>query len=230
MAHDRRMSSLTLGEGLGQRSPLAALDVNKRHLWQLSPIEEDRVVKKQKKEDRVVKKQEEEDRVVKKQEEEDRVVKKQEEEDENDVNEEQRESPWMKLPPFQFATWRRLTEKEWEDYNECLEKSEGFDVGDVPDGILDIPVTPLSLDDPETMKDLQMYSIFALEEHNKPEKKKYQFVKVLKANISLRRGFLYYITFQAERITGFGFPPLNFRAKVHTLQGRMTVNFCEPEL
>ncbi|KAI8536163.1 hypothetical protein RHMOL_Rhmol10G0235000 [Rhododendron molle] len=203
MAHDRRMSSLTLGEGLGQRIPLAALDVNKRHLWQLSPIEEDRVVKKQKKEDRVVKKQEEEDRVVKKQEEEDRVVKKQEEEDDNDVNEEQQESPWMKLPPFQFATWRRLTEKEWEDYIECLEKSGGFDVGDVPDDILDIPVTPLSLDDPETMKDLQMYSIFALEEHNKPE---------------------------AERITGSGFPPLNFRAKVHTLQGRMTVNYCEPEL
>ncbi|KAI8536268.1 hypothetical protein RHMOL_Rhmol10G0243700 [Rhododendron molle] len=170
MAHDGRMSALRLGEGLG-------------HLWQLSPIEEDRVVKKQ--------------------EEEDRVVKKQEEEDDNDDDQEQRESPWMKLPPFEFATWRRLTEKEWKDYNECLDKSKGFDVGDVPDNILDIPVTPLSLDDPETMKDLQMYSIFALKEHNKPE---------------------------AEDIAGSGSPPLNFRAKVHSLKGRETVEFCEPEL
>ncbi|KAF7129463.1 hypothetical protein RHSIM_Rhsim10G0165100 [Rhododendron simsii] len=216
MAHDRRMS---LEEGLGLRIPLAAPGVSERHLWQLSPIEEDRVVKKQKKEHRVVKKQKE-----------DRVVKKLEEEDDNDVNQEQRKSPWLELPPLPFATWRRLTEKEWKDYNKCLEKSEGFDVGDVPDNILGIPVTPLSLDDPETMKDLQMYSIFALKKCTKPEKKKYQFVKVLKANVSLRRGFLYYITFQAEDIAGSGSRPLNFRAIVHSLQGRNTVEFCEPEL
>ncbi|KAI8536161.1 hypothetical protein RHMOL_Rhmol10G0235000 [Rhododendron molle] len=227
MAHDRRMSSLTLGEGLGQRIPLAALDVNKRHLWQLSPIEEDRVVKKQKKEDRVVKKQEEEDRVVKKQEEEDRVVKKQEEEDDNDVNEEQQESPWMKLPPFQFATWRRLTEKEWEDYIECLEKSGGFDVGDVPDDILDIPVTPLSLDDPETMKDLQMYSIFALEEHNKPEGQ-LDLLQRWSAERTTTK-FIFHVK-GCEDIAGSGSPPLNFRAIVHTLKGRKTVNFCEWEL
>ncbi|KAI8536170.1 hypothetical protein RHMOL_Rhmol10G0235400 [Rhododendron molle] len=162
--------------------------------------------------------------------EEDRAMKKQKKEDDNDVNQEQQKDPWMNLPPFQFATWRKLTEKEWKDYNKCLEQSEGFDCGDVPDNILDLPVAPLSLDDPDTMKDLQMYSIFALEKCTELKKKKYQFVKVLKANICLRRGFLYYITFQAEDIAGSGSPPLNFRAKVHSLKGRETVEFCEPEL
>lgn len=103
MAHDRWMSLLRLEEGLGQRIPLPALDINKRHLWQLSPIEEDRVVKKQKEEDRVLKKQVDDD---------------------NDVNQEQRKSFRMKLPPLQFATWRTLTGKEWKDYNKCLEQSE----------------------------------------------------------------------------------------------------------
>ncbi|KAI8536169.1 hypothetical protein RHMOL_Rhmol10G0235400 [Rhododendron molle] len=135
--------------------------------------------------------------------EEDRAMKKQKKEDDNDVNQEQQKDPWMNLPPFQFATWRKLTEKEWKDYNKCLEQSEGFDCGDVPDNILDLPVAPLSLDDPDTMKDLQMYSIFALEKCTE---------------------------LKAEDIAGSGSPPLNFRAKVHSLKGRETVEFCEPEL
>lgn len=57
-------------------------------------------------------------------------------------------------------------------------------------------------------------------------------MKVLKANVRVRRGFLYYIIFQAEDIAGSGSPPppLNFRAIVHTLKGRKTVNFCDREL
>lgn len=53
--------------------------------------------------------------------EEDRAMKKQKEEDGNDVNQDQRKSPWMELPPFPFATLCKLREKEWKDYNKCLE-------------------------------------------------------------------------------------------------------------
>ncbi|KAF7129350.1 hypothetical protein RHSIM_Rhsim10G0158100 [Rhododendron simsii] len=126
------------------------------------------------------------------------------------------------LPPVKED--RAMKKQKEEDGN------DGFGCGDALDNILDIPVTPLSLDDPDTMKDLQMYSIFALKKCTKLKKKKYQFVKVLKANVRLRRGFLYYITFQAEDIAGSGSPPLNFRAIVHSLKGRKTVEFCEPEL
>ncbi|KAI8561734.1 hypothetical protein RHMOL_Rhmol04G0363900 [Rhododendron molle] len=134
-------------------------------------------------------------------------------------------------PPPQHHTWCYLTSTQLQDYNKRFEESGGYDVGDVPYDAVDIPIKPVCLDSPKLLERMEKYSNLALEEHNRHNDTKYEFVKVLKATFSTGGARRYFITFQVKDITGPGSPTLNsFRARVYDgFKSETIVEFCAPE-
>ncbi|KAI8533624.1 hypothetical protein RHMOL_Rhmol10G0023700 [Rhododendron molle] len=143
---------------------------------------------------------------------------------------EEEEIPEPEEPDIEF---RELPSKQQKAYCKRLRNSTGFDVGDIPDNVIDIPVRPYKLDIPEAVEMIGGFSKLALDQHNKDNGTKYQLVKVLKANIGGilggKRGRTYYITFQVRDMAGSGSPTLNLQAVVKTLKDQATVTFSAPE-
>ncbi|KAG5550032.1 hypothetical protein RHGRI_015111 [Rhododendron griersonianum] len=125
-----------------------------------------------------------------------------------------------------------LTSTQRLDYEKRLRESGvrvrmstyGFDVGDIPANVSNIPVRPFVLGSPMLVKMIQGYAKSALDQHNKHNNTKYQFVKVLKANIGgYSPGWTYYITSQVKDMAGSGSPTLNFQAEVNSLEDQEAV-------
>ncbi|KAG5529397.1 hypothetical protein RHGRI_029949 [Rhododendron griersonianum] len=99
---------------------------------------------------------------------------------------------WLRFYQDQLRRGRPFTEHELEDYIKCIERSEGFDVGNVPDNISDFNmlIRPIRFPDlklrcaAQFKEKLEGYAKLALECYNLNNKEptKYQFVKYLKAN------------------------------------------------
>ncbi|XP_058215740.1 uncharacterized protein LOC131326856 [Rhododendron vialii] len=123
-----------------------------------------------------------------------------------------------------------LTSTQRLDYEKRLHESGGFDVGDIPAYVSNIPVRPFVLDSPMLVKMVEGYAKLALDQHNKHNNTKYQFVKVLKANIGgYSPGWTYYITSQVKDMAGSGSPTLNFQAEVNSLEDKEAVTSIAPE-
>ncbi|XP_058212554.1 uncharacterized protein LOC131324565 [Rhododendron vialii] len=134
-------------------------------------------------------------------------------------------------PPPQHHTWCYLTSTQLQDYNKRFEESGGYDVGDVPYDAVDIPIKPVCLDSPKLLERMEKYSNLALEEHNRHNDTKYEFVKVLKATFSTGGARRYFITFQIKDMADPGSPTLNsYRARVYDgFKSETIVEFCAPE-
>ncbi|KAG5527205.1 hypothetical protein RHGRI_028190 [Rhododendron griersonianum] len=143
---------------------------------------------------------------------------------------EDEENPEPEEPDIEFC---ELPSKQQKAYRKRLRKSTGFDVGDIPDNVVGIPVRPYKLDTHDSLEIIGGFSKLALDQHNKDNGTKYQLVKVLKANIGDilggKRGRTYYITFQVKDMAGSGSPTLNLQAVVKTLKGQATVTYSAPE-
>ncbi|KAF7113216.1 hypothetical protein RHSIM_RhsimUnG0148900 [Rhododendron simsii] len=113
----------------------------------------------------------------------------------------------------------------------CFIYLQGYDVGDVPYDAVDIPIKPVCLDSPKLLERMEKYSNLALEEHNRHNDTKYEFVKVLKATFSTGGARRYFITFQVKDMAEPGSPTLNsFRARVYDgFKSETIVEFCAPE-
>ncbi|KAF7113490.1 hypothetical protein RHSIM_RhsimUnG0120300 [Rhododendron simsii] len=123
-----------------------------------------------------------------------------------------------------------LTPTQRLDYEKRLRESGGFDVGDIPACVSNIPVRPFVLGSPMLVKMIEGYAKSALDQHNKHNNTKYQFVKVLKANIGgYSPGWTYYITSQVKDMAGSGSPTLNFQAEVNSLEDQEAVTTIVPE-
>ncbi|XP_058215738.1 uncharacterized protein LOC131326855 [Rhododendron vialii] len=124
-----------------------------------------------------------------------------------------------------------LTSTQRLDYEERLRKSGVFDVGDIPAYVSNIPVRPFVLGHPLLVEMIEGYAKSGLEQHNKYNNTKYQFVKVLKANIGgYSPGWNYYITSQVKDVASSGSPTLNFQAKVNSIEDQEAVTSIVPEL
>ncbi|KAI8556463.1 hypothetical protein RHMOL_Rhmol05G0254700 [Rhododendron molle] len=124
-----------------------------------------------------------------------------------------------------------LTSTQRLDYEKRLRESGGFDVGDIPAYVSNVPVRPFELGSPMLVKMIEGYAKSALGQHNKRNNTKYEFVKVLKANIGgYSPGWTYYITSQVKDLAGSGSPTLNFQAEVNSLEDQEAVTSITPEL
>ncbi|KAG5550037.1 hypothetical protein RHGRI_015112 [Rhododendron griersonianum] len=106
----------------------------------------------------------------------------------------------------------------------------GFDVGDILAYVSNIPVRPFELGNPLLVEMIEGYAKSALDQHNKYNNTKYQFVKVLKANIGgYSPGWNYYITSQVKDMASSGSPTLNFQAKVNSIEDQEAITAISPE-
>ncbi|KAG5550034.1 hypothetical protein RHGRI_015112 [Rhododendron griersonianum] len=123
-----------------------------------------------------------------------------------------------------------LTSTQRLDYEERLRESGGFDVGDILAYVSNIPVRPFELGNPLLVEMIEGYAKSALDQHNKYNNTKYQFVKVLKANIGgYSPGWNYYITSQVKDMASSGSPTLNFQAKVNSIEDQEAITAISPE-
>ncbi|KAF7121278.1 hypothetical protein RHSIM_Rhsim13G0014700 [Rhododendron simsii] len=125
--------------------------------------------------------------------------------------------------------FRDFTIDERRDYNKRLEESEGFDVGKVPDKVLEPNlIKPIPFKSPRGVKEFNDLSKLAIEHYNKGNETSYKFVKLIKVNCRRVQGIVYYITFLGKEDRA-GDPPKNFQARVHVWPDESTIDFCRVE-
>ncbi|KAG5514277.1 hypothetical protein RHGRI_035621 [Rhododendron griersonianum] len=116
-----------------------------------------------------------------------------------------------KKPRIRF---RDFTIDERRDYNKRVEESEGFDVGKVPDKVLEPGlIKPIPIKSPRGVKEFNDLSRLAIERYNKQNEKSYKFVKLIRVNCRRVKGLVYYITFLGKE-DGSCDPPKNFQARM----------------
>ncbi|KAG5521493.1 hypothetical protein RHGRI_033904 [Rhododendron griersonianum] len=133
----------------------------------------------------------------------------------------------LRLPPLCY-----LTREETVEYNRKVKESGGFDVGDLPSGVLDYCIKPLTIDETcsrTSMLKFQDMAKTAIRVYNEEHDTKYQFVKVIRVNWRMSIWSFYYITFEAKDDMTSS-PPQNFQAYVRmSSEGEKTIKFCRVE-
>ncbi|XP_058193684.1 uncharacterized protein LOC131310593 isoform X2 [Rhododendron vialii] len=125
-----------------------------------------------------------------------------------------------------------LTREETVEYNRKVKESGGFDVGDLPSGVLDYCIKPLTIDETRSRKSMLKFQDMAktaIRVYNEEHDTKYQFVKVIRVNWRMSIWSFYYITFEAKDDMTSS-PPQNFQAYVRmSSEGEKTIKFCRVE-
>ncbi|KAI8527633.1 hypothetical protein RHMOL_Rhmol12G0090800 [Rhododendron molle] len=125
-----------------------------------------------------------------------------------------------------------LTREETVEYNRKVKESGGFDVGDLPSGVLDYCIKPLTVDETRSRKSMLKFQDMAqtaIRVYNEEHDTKYQFVKVIRVNWRMSIWSFYYITFEAKDDMTSS-PPQNFQAYVRrSSEGEKTIKFCRVE-
>ncbi|KAF7123987.1 hypothetical protein RHSIM_Rhsim12G0082000 [Rhododendron simsii] len=129
----------------------------------------------------------------------------------------------LRLPPRCY-----LTREETVEYNRKVKESEGFDVGDLPRGVLDYCIKPIPLSRKSMLK-FQDMAKTAIRVYNEEHGTKHQFVKVIRVNWRMSICSFYYITFEAKDDMTSS-PLQNFQAYVRrSSEGEKTIEFCRVE-
>ncbi|KAI8522789.1 hypothetical protein RHMOL_Rhmol13G0023900 [Rhododendron molle] len=132
----------------------------------------------------------------------------------------------QKKPRIRF---RDFTIDERRDYNKRVKESDGFDVGEVPDKVLEPGlIRPIPFKSPRGVKEFNDLSKLAIEHYNKDNGTSYQFAKLIRVNCRCDKGRVYYITFLGKDDRA-GAPPKNFQAEVYVWLDESTIEFCRVE-
>ncbi|KAI8522717.1 hypothetical protein RHMOL_Rhmol13G0018400 [Rhododendron molle] len=124
---------------------------------------------------------------------------------------------------------REFSVDERRDYYKRVRESEGFDVGKVPDKVLEPGlIYPIPFKSPRGVKEFNDMSRQAIEHYNKVNEKSYKFVKLIKVNCRPVKGRVYYITFLGKEDRSLD-PPKNFQARVYVWLDESTIHFCRVE-
>ncbi|KAK2993341.1 hypothetical protein RJ640_002710 [Escallonia rubra] len=107
-----------------------------------------------------------------------------------------------------------MTSVDWEKYAAQVEASDGFDVDEIRTNIIGLihPIGYLSEMGPAVIASVSFLSRTAMDWYNGKNGSNYVFDKLVKANIELVAGGIYYITYEAKD-AGAG-PATTFQARV----------------
>ncbi|KAF7121273.1 hypothetical protein RHSIM_Rhsim13G0019200 [Rhododendron simsii] len=124
---------------------------------------------------------------------------------------------------------RDFTIEERMAYGKRVEESDGFDVGQVPDEVLEPGlIRPIPIKSPRGLKEFNDLSKLAIKDYNERNGTSYQFAKLIRVNCRSVMGIVYYITFLGKEDRA-GAPPKNFQAEVYVWLDEPTIDFCRVE-
>ncbi|KAM7499994.1 hypothetical protein LguiA_024408 [Lonicera macranthoides] len=107
-----------------------------------------------------------------------------------------------------------ITKEDFDRYITQCQESQGFKVEDFPNAQFYSRITPINLSNKNYLEVIQKYAKIALE---KTEGTKYTLDRVIRANVQIVRGALYYITFATKDANGL---EVIFQTKVlHSHEG-----------